>query len=334
MAVNKKKVLLIRLDKIGDLICTLPVDQILDPAAYEVTWVVQKGMGSIVDFGVKSRKYLELDKSKKGLSSGIFKRFLKDNQFDIVISFQSPWWINFLLYMSGIPKRIGPLSKWHSFMFLNHGLNQSRSSSTQHEFDYNLDLVKKLTGPISEKSENIVFQFRKPSSSRWIEQFDLGPRYVVVHPGMMGSALNWKQHQYSKKIQELVDEHYIVAITGTQSDDSYLTQIRRQWAEHPQIRWLQGRLDFERLLEVIYYSEKVIAPSTGVAHIAASLGKSLDAIYSPIRVHHPKRWGPRGITPANSDQVRIHLPNIKCPAQHKCLNRLCIHFNCMDKVRF
>lgn len=58
-----KKVLLIRLDKIGDLICTLPVDQILDQAEYDVTWIIQKGLGSVVDLGVKNRKYLELDKS-------------------------------------------------------------------------------------------------------------------------------------------------------------------------------------------------------------------------------------------------------------------------------
>lgn len=53
MAITKKKVLLIRLDKIGDLICTLPVDQILDPSYYDITWVVQKGMGTIVDLGEK-----------------------------------------------------------------------------------------------------------------------------------------------------------------------------------------------------------------------------------------------------------------------------------------
>ena len=57
-----KKILLIRLDKIGDLICTLPADQVLDESVYDVTWVVQKGLGSIVDLGTKHRNYIELDK--------------------------------------------------------------------------------------------------------------------------------------------------------------------------------------------------------------------------------------------------------------------------------
>lgn len=331
MAITKKKILLIRLDKIGDLICTLPVDQILDPSYYEITWVVQKGMGTIVDLGEKKRNYIELDKSKTRFSMNLLKRLLRENMFDVAVSFQSPWWVNYLLWTNGVPKRIGPLSKWHSLMFLNDGVKQSRSESVKHEFEYNLELVTKITGPIHQKSSEIVFQFRRPASARWLSEYNLGSRYVVVHPGMMGSALNWKQHQYSKKIQELIDENYVVAITGTTADEPYLTQIRRQWANHPQVRWLQGRLDFERLLEVIHYSEKVIAPSTGVAHIAASLGKSLDTIFSPIQVHQPRRWAPRGLSP---DQVRVHVPQVACPAKNKCLHRLCVHYNCMDTVKF
>ena len=37
---NKTKVFFIRLDKIGDLICTLPVDQILDESNYDITWII------------------------------------------------------------------------------------------------------------------------------------------------------------------------------------------------------------------------------------------------------------------------------------------------------
>jgi ADP-heptose:LPS heptosyltransferase len=39
----------------------------------------------------------------------------------------------------------------------------------------------------------------------------------------------------------------------------------------------------------------VIAPSTGVLHLAASLGTVSVGIYSPRRVEHPRRWGPKGI---------------------------------------
>jgi ADP-heptose:LPS heptosyltransferase len=50
----------------------------------------------------------------------------------------------------------------------------------------------------------------------------------------------------------------------------------------------------EDLLAVIHSSSAVVAPSTGVLHIAASLGKPSFGLFSPIAPHHPRRWGPRG----------------------------------------
>ena len=65
---GKKKVLLIRLDKIGDLICTLPADQILDSSAFDITWVVQKGLGQLLDLSENKIKYFEIDKKENNSS--------------------------------------------------------------------------------------------------------------------------------------------------------------------------------------------------------------------------------------------------------------------------
>jgi len=329
---QRKKIVLIRLDKIGDLISTLPVDQILDPAIYDVTWVVQKGMLGILQLGEKRRRAIEIDKSNPRIAKALLRKLLFDESFDVAISFQSPWWVNFQLFMAGIPKRIGPLSSWHSFLFLTEGLRQKRSQSIKHEFDYNLDLVLSLTGPLSEnvKPGDLIFRIQKPHSSKKLEQFNLGSRFVVVHPGMAGSALNWPQAKYIERINELIEDQFVVAITGTNADQPYLSQIEPEFREHPKVRWLVGKIDLKDLVEVIYFSEFVIAPSTGVAHLTASVGKRLYSIFSPIKVHHPTRWGPRGVSP---EQISIFTPDVKCPAQFRCLGPECPHFNCMEKIK-
>jgi heptosyltransferase I len=314
-----KKVLLIRLDKIGDLICTLPADQILDTNQYDVTWTVQKGMGRIVELGEKKRKYLELDKANPKESRIQFAEFLKKNNFDYAVSFQCPWWINYELFKHRIRHRIGVLSQWHSFLFLNEGLRQKRSLAVKHEFEYNLDLVQKITGPISIDPKKILFKFRKPQSTATLEKFHLMPNYVVVHPGMMGSALNWPQQKYIEYINRLLSENKIIVVTGTDSDEPYLDQIKKVFLNHPQVKWLQSKLNFNELLEILNYSEKIIAPSTGVAHIAASLDKEVHAIFSHIRVHHPLRWSPRG------ENVKIYLPKVANP-------EACDHTDCMTKI--
>ncbi len=326
----KKKVLLIRLDKIGDLICTLPVDQILDSEAYDITWVVQKGLGQLLDLSEKKIKYIELDQRIAQHSRSVFSKFLKSGQFDIAVSFQCPWWINFELFKHRIPRRIGVLSQWHSFLFLNQGLRQKRSQAIKHEFEYNLDLVLRITGPVQTPAENIVFRFQKPTSSATLDLYHL-KNYIVIHPGMMGSALNWSQDQYILEIQNQIEQNKTVVITGTTADEPYLTKIKEIYQNHPQVCWLQSKLSMKQLIEILYFSERVIAPSTGVVHLAASLGKNISAIYSPIQVHHPRRWGPRSISSAQD--IQVAMPQVKCPAQKSCLQDQCPHFNCMDKVK-
>lgn len=314
-----KKIVLIRLDKIGDLICTLPTDQVLDQSVYDVTWVVQTGMGNIVNFGEKKRRFIELDKSKPEESRKIFAEFLKQNDFDYAVSFQCPWWINYELFKACIRHRIGVLSQWHSFLFLNEGVRQKRSRAIKHEFEYNLELVEKITGPLTQNPKEIYFKFKKPQSTATLEKFGLSPNYIVVHPGMMGSALNWPQQKYIEYIDKQIKLNRLIVITGTDADEPYLDQIKKVYLNHPQVKWLQSKLNFSELLEILNYSEKIIAPSTGVAHIAASLDKEVHAIFSHIRVHHPIRWSPRG------KNIHVYLPKVANP-------ETCDHSDCMTKI--
>lgn len=289
-----KKVLLIRLDKIGDLICTLPVDQVLDESLYDVTWIVQKGLGQVVDLGQKKRQYIELDKTNVTNSRALLREFLKAHHFDFAISFQCPWWVNFELLRARIRIRSGVMSQWHSFLFLNYGLRQKRSKAIKHELDYNLDLIYE-TFKLKPSKQYIQFHIDPPEDQSTLRLYSLEPKkYIVVHPGMMGSALNWPQSRYIEKINELLAAGHRVVITGTASDEVYLTEIKKTFFQHPQVLWLQSQLNMKELIQILAYAQYVIVPSTGVAHLAASVGTSVKAIFSPLRVQHPTRWAPRG----------------------------------------
>ncbi|AGH94883.1 glycosyltransferase family 9 protein [Pseudobdellovibrio exovorus] len=290
----KKKVLLIRLDKIGDLICSLPADQVLDSSEYDVTWIIQKGLGSVVDLGEKPRKYFELDKKDPKTSAKLLRELLQTLKPDIAISLQGPWWVNFELFKARVPIRSGVKSQWHSFLFLNKGIRQKRSLAVKHELEYNLDLVQE-TLDIPSTKEFHYFEIKKPEASHLLSDFGLVPKkYVVVHPGMMGSAQNWPQSEYIKLIQRLTQKGHSVVVTGTAQDEPYLDQIKAACVQHPQVIWLQSKLNLNQLVEVLAYAEYVIVPSTGVAHLAAGVGTLVKGLYSPITVQHPRRWAPRG----------------------------------------
>lgn len=323
----RKKVLLLRLDKIGDLICSLPVDQILDESQFEVTWVVQKGLGQVVDLGAKKRNYIELDKSNPKEASQQFQKFLKEFKPDIAISFQGPWWVSFELFKARVPVRSGVYSQWHSFLFLNQGLRQSRSKAEMHEFEYNKQLVLKTLN-LKEDRRFHYFEISKPAADlSLLQKFNLTSKnYIVVHPGMMGSALNWSQAKYIEYIQSQIEKNETLCITGTAADEPYLTEIKLKFQNHPQVRWLQNQLSLKELILILSESKKVIAPSTGVAHLAASVGTEVHGIYSPVRVHHPRRWAPRG------PNVTVYLPNGVYTSTTGPLNNDPVDPNCMDQI--
>ena len=290
----KRKVLFIRLDKIGDLICTLPADQVLDENFYDITWVVQKGLGLVVDLGAKKRKYFELDKATPKKSARRLKELLKLLAPDLVISFQCPWWVNFELYLADVPIRAGRRSQWHSFLFLNHAIRQKRSRAEKHELEYNLDLVYHTLNPKQTKLFH-YFEITKPSNTEVLKKYNLSEnKYVVVHPGMQGSALNWPQAEYIKYIYHLIAQGHHVVVTGTDQDEYYLSEIKKEFFSSQHISWLQSQLNLKELVQVLAYAEWVVAPSTGVAHLAASVGSPVKAIFSPLRAQHPLRWSPRG----------------------------------------
>lgn len=321
------KAIFLRLDKIGDLIATLPVDQLpwLRDEGIEVKWVIAKGLGSIAKLAVPAREFFELDTKDSSQATQTLIDHLKAEQPDAVVVFYAPWWVSYACWKAGVPLRVGRKSQWHSFLFFNKTLRQSRSLAEKHEADYNRELVEfAFARPAGETP----FLTLEPVVRRHLfEKYDLRPgQFFVVHPGMAGSALNWPQSHYNILIEKLVNAGTVV-ITGTAGDDPFLTEIRPQWEKNPKVRWLQNQLSMEDLLTVLKSARGVVAPSTGVLHLAAALGTPAVGIYSPVRVHRAERWGPRG--PGSSALT----PAVQCPAGLKCLGEKCSYFPCMDDIR-
>ncbi|HPI41253.1 MAG TPA: glycosyltransferase family 9 protein [Pseudobdellovibrionaceae bacterium] len=332
---NKKKLLLIRLDKIGDLICTLGVDQTPEIQNFDRIWVIGNGLGFIADhLKPTAPKYFELNKIQSWSSFKKLIQLIQKEKPDVAVSFQAPWWVNFALFLSRVPQRSGVLSQWHSFLFLNKGLRQKRSQSTQHESQYNQELLCYALDLPFQKSHIVELELKNSSqeNTTFLEQKKLRSKnYIVVHPGMAGSALNWPVHKYVEFILS-VGQHTHVVLTGTSMDDPWIQPILEQLQKSSlfsqlQLTNLQSQLSPTELLLILKNAISVVGPSTGVIHLAAALGTPVKAIYSPIRVHHPKRWGPQGYGP-----IDIYLPKNPCPEAFNCAGPKCSDYACMEGV--
>jgi len=327
------KVILIRLDKIGDLLCSFPIDQIFAPGCH-TQWVVAEGLAILGQMTEPRRNCFEISLKKP---SGFWPwrhscqklvTHLKAEKPDAVVIFFAPWWVALACWLAKVPKRAGRRSQVLSFLLLTRGLRQSRSLAQQHEAEYNADLIRQglpeylpaVGSPLPRT------RLRSPSQPELLEKLQLQAKnYFVVHPGMFGSALNWPQKNYVSLIQELSRSHPVV-VTGTAQDAAYLSEIQPALQPAKDVRWLVGQLNLSQLLAVLENAKAVLAPSTGVAHLAAALGTKVVGFYSPVRVHHPRRWSPRG------SQVTVLLPDVNCPATTQCLGSQCLSFPCMERI--
>jgi len=327
MGSTLEKVLLIRIDRIGDLVLSLPVEDGLrrfDPGA-KFSWWITKGLGFVAEASQPERQFREVNSAFSWSQFISLWKELRRDRPKIAIVLHAPWWVSLVLFFSRIPFRIGPRSQWHQILFLNQSIRQKRSDARFHELEYNYRLVEDAflikAGTIPRT--HLVLKSRHDETLAKLGL--LRKNYIVVHPGMGGSALNWPSPHYAQLIARLAQETTVI-VTGTSADEKYLSPIRKTLHEQPRIQWLNGKLSGEELICVLENARSVIAPSTGVLHLAASTGTPTIGLFSPVRVQSSVRWGPQG------EKVVALSPDVQCPGEKSCLGPKCIHFDCMQRV--
>jgi ADP-heptose:LPS heptosyltransferase len=281
-------VLLVRIDRIGDLVLTLPCDQHVKNAF----WFVSQETTPLLKMASPPRRGQGFN--KKFSLSEFFRMVscLRDLRPHAVIIFHAPWWVSLVMWLTRVPLRVGRRSQWHSFLFLNKTIRQKRHQSEKHELEYNLELCHLLHQQTVYPKKILNLKLLPPHHN--VATWDLKPKkYFVVHPGMGGSAKNWPSKNYIELIRHLL-QYQPVVITGTDQDQKYLDPIYKQLKTFEGITWLNGRLNLLELLVVHSEACAVVAPSTGTLHLAAALGTPTIGLYSSVVAESAQRWGPRG----------------------------------------
>lgn len=322
-----------RTDKIGDTVLSLPLDELVrnELQNHRVRWFLHSSTLFLAEKSEPKRQAKTLPKFWE------LVKLAREEKPKAAVVLQAQWWVSLALLLGGVPLRAGRLSQWHSFLFFNRGVRQQRSLSEKSELAYGAEIITHAFPQAEERNSKqdpgLSLRLQAPQRSlvtQVLEKWNLQPNnYYVVHPGMAGSARNWPESHYSELLERLTKESTVV-ITGTIADHKYLQILEPSWKVHPRIRWTVAALGMEELLAVLSRATGVVAPSTGVLHLAASLGTSVYGIYSPIRVHHPKRWAPNNSN--KTATTKIFLPQVDCPAIHSCLGDKCPHWDCMTTI--
>ena len=330
MRAGTVNVLIVRTDRLGDTILASPTWQALKEHRrdIEISLLIREDLLPLFRHDPSLARVFTLP-AEEERDIGRLSRELSSRNFDALIALYVDRDVARLIRRLPVPLKIGPLSKPRTWFLFNRPVRQGRSRSHRHEADFNGLLLRELGVPYQPRPPRI---FLPPANEK--DDRALATRLppgkdslplIVVHPGMGGSAGNWPAARYRELIDDLLHEgSATVVVTGTAADGKYLGTI--PGIRHPRLVNMVGELNLVELGLLLRRASVFVGPSTGPMHFATALDTPVVTLFCPVRVQHPRRWGPyhaRGTT---------FLPPVDCPEKYRCRGSRCPHFDCLDKI--
>ena len=296
------KILIIRNDKLGDFVLSLPVYKLLK------TVIPHSEIHALVpDYtSALARAYPWIDKVviDPGAASTLTQHYqllktLRGEKYDAIITLFSTTRIGLFVFASGAKYRLAPATKLAQ-IFYNQKLVQRRSKSLKPEYEYNIDLAKKYLADIGLPLTHILkvpyLDFNKIEVNEirvnFCDQHNINTKnkLIFVHPGTGGSATNLSIEQYAELIERLNITNTLTFVITAGPDElknaNKLSQLIKN-IPHTVYYSTDGLVYFAKLIQLC---DLFISASTGPLHIAGALNRPTAAFYQRRRSATPLRW--------------------------------------------
>lgn len=320
-------VLIVRTDRIGDVVLTLPMISVLRTHApsCRISMLLRPSTSELVAGTAGLDQIIHYDEGSSGRGFWSMLGELRKQRFDLVVVSHPRFRIALLLYLAGIPKRIGSGYRWYSFLF-NEKVFEHRKTAERHEAEYNISLLRAIG---CEAHEVPKVSLSIPQNARITALAELkmlgiaeSEPFVVLHPGSGGSARDWSPERFGDLAERLVGDGIKVVVSGDKKERSLVDAVVER--SHGTAKALVGRFNLKELSAFLALPKAFVSNSTGPLHIAAAVGTPVVAMYPPIRECSPTRWGP-----LTEKKVVFTADNTLCP---KCKGGPCQGNDCMNQI--
>jgi ADP-heptose:LPS heptosyltransferase len=325
---TEARILVTRTDRLGDVLLALPVLEFLRRSLpnFEIDFLVEDRYLDVIQPYLSARKI-------QGHGVADVKTWIETRRFAAALVLQPDTSLLKTIWRTRIPLRLSPRSKPWSFLLTNAGLRQHRSRAEKNEAEYNLDLARTLLKKMGQEESSEPLSLWIPpettSSARALDVLEAAgipesSRFVILHPGMGGSALNLSSEQYVDFARALLNQNILVVVSvGPFARDRQTWDYLKE--KLPKLSSISDQ-SLSVVREIFRKAQIVIAPSTGPIHLAHLVGTPTIGLYSPVRTQLAKRWAPWGGTGPSL----IFAPEVSCPGRRDCVGSRCEHFFCME----
>ena len=333
-----RKVLVIRMDQIGDVVFAAPameyLHEILPQASLDFLagpWAAHlvKTFPYVRDTLIFDSNWYSPDRSLVDCLSGATRmvKILRTHRYDLGIDLRGDLRNVALMRAARIPR------------ILSYGITGGKFlmdrpvpyDFSAHQVDLNLRLIHEVAlGVGSNNSAIATKEQRRPKlfcpDAVQEAVFDHGwlssarPR-VLVHAEAGYPSKRWNKKRFAQLIMSLCELGAHVGLIGVEKDDlGHAPELEKFRAK---IVDLRGKTNLLELCALIAQSDLLIGNDSAPAHLAASLGTSCVVLFSGA--NDPSRWRPIG------DNVHLVFHPVRC-SPCESLSCLMSTHECMDAI--
>ena len=328
---SARRVLIVKLSAIGDVIHALPVAAALGEAFphLEISWAVEEPFAPLLTGNPFLQEIIALPKlNGRRLRSASFRRGYRDKlhnirraNYDVSLDLQGLTKSAVVAVASGAKVRLG----YHWLREAARWLEQPVPLQTDsvHIVDQYLDVARFCgANPTTIRFPFFIPEADDDSAVTMLRESGLpdGAPFVTINPASAQKSKEWGAEKYAALVDSLYDSSGTPAVLVT-ADKIVAAQVAGV-AQRPFVN-LAGRTNLKQLAAVLKRGAVHICGDTGSGHLAAALGRPVVSLFGPT---NPLRSCPYGQA-ENVVQIRA-VCDVACAGSRCVLPRP----RCMDAI--
>jgi heptosyltransferase-2 len=295
-------ILIVRTDRIGDVVLTTPAIKALRQAypAARLSILVAAATFDLVNGNPYLDEILVDDRSGRNKSLFGFMRLvaaIRRKQFDAAIIFHTKRRYNLACCLAGVPLRLGYKNNKFGFL-LTHPVKDTRSLGEKHEAEYCMDVLKSIG--IEKGDLDIFVPLQREAEEwmrHWMQENHISPNeFIAIHPGASDPAKCWPAASFAQLMDQLTQTHpFKIVLIGTSQAAGIAQEILRLTPKASQYLDMTGKTSLAQTVSLLRRSRLLISNDSGPVHLAAGVGTSVISLFLRDQPGiNPKRWKPLG----------------------------------------
>ena len=301
-----KKILIVRLGAMGDILHALPAALMLKRNFPEAKfgWVIEKRWKELLPWSYQGtpfpdtlhyvdtkhwRKNLTSPETRNQVLGGL--KFLRDERYEVVVDFQGAIKSAVVAFASGADRRYGFADSWEkpASLFYAAPLRTTR----KHVIERNIEMAMQVVGREHREYSGGVFTLRfddLPADCRAegeLQRIGISGRFAILNPGAGWGAKQWPVERFAEVARTLGSEGIRCVVNYGPGEEPLAREVEQKADGHA----IAATFTISQLIAVTRRASLFIGGDTGPMHLAALLQVPVVAIFGPT---DPERTGPYG----------------------------------------